>query len=198
MIGIFLDIESNGLDALKHRILEISFKCIDLNTQRILEVFNHKIFQPKAIWDLSDPKSLEINGFTPPSKETDLTEKEAAQKIIEIFDRLEVNRDSAVYICQNPSFDRAFFSHLIDSSLQEKKFWPYHWLDLASMFWALQGIEWQKENKKAPWEIGISKNNIAQFLGLEAEKAPHRALQGVEHLTECYFALYQYFSRLPR
>lgn len=193
MIGIFLDIESNGLDPRRHRILEIAFKCVHLEDKKILKVFDHTIYQPPSIWEQSDPKSLKVNGFKPSPSHGDLTEKEAASKIISYFDALNIHRDKAVYICQNPSFDRSFFSQLIDPSFQEKKLWPYHWLDLASMFWAFQEAEHLKKQQKAPWEIGISKNKIARFLGLQEEKAPHRALQGVEHLIACYFALLEHF-----
>jgi len=43
----------------------------------------------------------------------------------------------AIFICQNPHLTGYFFSQLIDSDTQELLSWPYHWLDLASMYWAL-------------------------------------------------------------
>lgn len=189
MIGIFLDIESNGLDNTKHRILEIAFKFIDLTSREVLSSYDRLILQPKEVWAKSDPNSLEVNGFTYEKTLNGISESTASTEIQALFKEFNIQRKKAVYICQNPSFDRSFFAQLIDPQIQENNLWPYHWLDLASMFWAIQLKSHQLYGEKAPWEIGISKDNIAKTLGLETEKSPHRAMQGVDHLIECYFSL---------
>ncbi|PCI92411.1 hypothetical protein COB11_07425, partial [Candidatus Aerophobetes bacterium] len=35
MLGIFLDTEASGLDAKKHKILEVAFKIVDLSTGEV-------------------------------------------------------------------------------------------------------------------------------------------------------------------
>ena len=190
MIGIFLDIESNGLDVMKHRVLEIAFKFICLTSKKEFATYSSTVHQPRSVWEKSDPLSLEVNGFTFEMLETAKRESEVAEEIIKLFDEHQVDREHAVYICQNPSFDRSFFSQLIASEVQEKNRWPYHWLDLASMYWALALQKYHKGLGPAPWETGISKNKIAVQYQLPEERHPHKALQGVEHLIDCYFAIH--------
>lgn len=189
MLGIFLDIESNGLNVMKHRAIEIALKFVDLQTKQEIASYCSIIYQPKEVWGKSDPNSLKVNGFTYDMLLAGKKEEEVAQEIIALFQKHHINRDHAVYICQNPSFDRSFFSQLIDSEIQEKYLWPYHWLDLASMFWALTLKKFYNNTSPAPWVTGISKNKIAKYLNLAEEASPHRAMQGVDHLIECYFAL---------
>lgn len=183
MLGIFLDSETNGLDAQKHRLIEIAFKIINITDGILIDEYQSIIFQPKAVWRKSDPDSLKINGFTYNDVEKGNTENSVSKKIIECFTSNKINRDSAVFICQNPSFDRIFFYQLIPSDIQENLRLPYHWLDLASMFWAIS-IK-NKEDPK-PWITGLSKDQIAKRYKLAPEDKPHKAINGVNHLIDCY------------
>ncbi|MDN3504232.1 MAG: 3'-5' exonuclease [Rhabdochlamydiaceae bacterium] len=185
MLGIFLDTETNGLDFRKARVLEIAFKIIDLRSHEELLSFDTIIKQPKEVWDLSDPVSLSINGFKFEDLADGLTEDQVFQKITSKFDELRICRNKAVFICQNPSFDRAFFTQLIPSEEQEERKWPYHWLDLASMFW----LSYIRETGHFPMNVGLSKDKIAHYYKLPPENKPHKALNGVNHLIDCYFAL---------
>ena len=189
MIGIFLDIESNGLNVMRHRALEIAFKFVDLISKKELKTYSSTIAQPQSVWDKSDPNSLKINGFTLEMLQDGKSEGEVSKEIIDLFKSHPIHRKNAVYICQNPSFDRSFFSQLIDPEIQEKNLWPYHWLDLASMYWAIALKKFKENRSSPPWQTGISKNKIAATFNLPEERLPHKAMQGVEHLIECYFAL---------
>lgn len=182
MKGIFLDTETNGLNFKRHRLIEIAYKIIDLSDGSELSQYSalHKVSHEE--WKMSDPASLQVNGF----KWEDLAEGKSQQVISEEIQKdfiaQGIKRGSAVYICQNPSFDRVFFSSIVDSDLQEQHGWPYHWLDMASMFWALR----IKKGGALPWEIGFTKDKIAKFLGLGSEEHPHRAMNGVNHLLQIY------------
>ena len=105
---------------------------------------------------------------------------------MKLFDKHDIKRGEAVFICQNPSFDRIFFSQLIDVDTQEKLLWPYHWLDLASMYWAEAIRKAKGGEEKYPWMTGCSKDKIATALELPKEVKPHRAMNGVNHLLLCY------------
>ena len=186
MLGIFLDTETNGLNAFKHRVLEIAFKIVNLKTGELKEAYQTIIQQPENIWKTSDPASLKVNGFTYDKllhgKRADI----AATEITKILQRNNIRRGEAVFICQNPSFDRIFFSQLIDPEIQESLNWPYYWLDLASMYWA-EAIRRGKENPEHfPWATGFSKDRIAAVYHLPAEEQPHQAMNGVDHLLLCY------------
>lgn len=189
MLGIFLDTETNGLNPKKHRLLEIAFRIIDLYSGKVVDSYEALVFQPKEIWSLSDLNSLKINGFTWDMVEKGRQEKNIADEVISIMIKHSIGRKNSVFICQNPSFDRIFFSQLIDTDIQESYLWPYHWLDLASMFWSKSMQKANKSKKDFPWELGFSKDLIAFHFDLPKEKTPHRAMNGVDHLITCYGAV---------
>lgn len=185
LLGIFLDTETNGLNFRKHRILEIAFKIMDLKKKECLATFEEIIYQPADVWEKSDPNSLQINGFCHKDLKDGISEAEASNLIIKTFTDHHVSRKNAVFICQNPSFDRSFFSQLVSPETQEELNWPYHWLDLASMFWAT----YMREEKGFPIKVGLSKDKIASYYQLPPEDKPHKALNGVKHLMSCYYSV---------
>lgn len=189
VLGIFLDTETNGLNPQKHKLLEIAYKIVDVGQGILLETFESLVFQKEEIWNGSDKESLKINGFTWEEISKGKSPSLISEEILTQFKKWEIKRGSAVFICQNPSFDRAFFSQLIDVEKQESLLWPYHWLDLASMYWAV-AIEQGKINPlRYPWETGLSKDLISTTYHLPPEAKPHRAMNGVNHLLLCYQAV---------
>jgi DNA polymerase-3 subunit epsilon/oligoribonuclease len=189
MLGIFLDTETNGLDPQKHRVLEIAFKIIDLSTGEEKKTFNTLVKISHQMWALSDPVSLEVCGITFEEITQGLPIETIQNQLKTIFLDFDLKRGKSVFICQNPSFDRVFFSQLLDVTLQEKMNIPYHWLDLASMFWGFCMERAKAANSPYPWEIGFTKDKIATFFHLDKEEKPHRAINGVNHLIACYSAL---------
>ncbi|NGX39018.1 MAG: hypothetical protein KR126chlam1_00336 [Chlamydiae bacterium] len=192
MLGIFLDTETNGLNPQKHCILELAYKIIDIQSGELLHSYQAVIGQPKHNWDTADPHSLLINGFRWEEVSEGLPKEEVAGAIITAFAQCGIKRGDAVFICQNPSFDRAFFSQLIDPDMQEALDWPYHWLDLASMYWAIQ-----LRKEPTPWETGVSKDRISEAYQLPPEEKPHRAMNGVDHLILCYGAVVGFPHQTP-
>jgi len=184
MQAIFLDIETTGLDAYRHRVLEIAFKIVDPATGEVRLTYQSIVKQPQSIWEQRDLSSTEVNGFTWEKVLLGQDEQIVGKEIIQIFSDMKIERGQGFYVCQNPAFDRGFFSQLVDVYTQERHNWPYHWLDFASMFWALQ-VQRYKVNQ-FPTEINLSKNSIAQLFQLPIETVPHSALNGVNHLIQCY------------
>lgn len=189
MLGIFLDTETNGLNPLKHKIIEIAFKFLDVKTGELVEQYQSMVAISFSEWEKSDPESLKVNGMTWHEVSRGKKAEEVIKEIQERFLKHSIQRGKAVFICQNPSFDRIFFSQLIDSETQEKLLWPYHWLDLASMYW-IDAIKKGKTGKgNYPWETGLAKDMIASVNQLPTEAHPHRAMNGVDHLILCYKTL---------
>lgn len=190
MQGIFLDIETNGLNAAIHRSIDIGCKVVDFLTNKVKGSYQSVIKISPEEWSASDPASVQINGYTwdviASGKEVALVGKE----IQALFAECGIQRGSAVFICQNPSFDRAFFNQLVDVYTQEHLNWPYHWLDFASMYWSKLVQTTLNEGKSLPEKVSVSKNDIAKLYHLEPEKSPHRGIQGVDHLLLCYQALF--------
>lgn len=194
VIGVFLDTETNGLNSQIHKIVEIAFKIVDLKNGEVKAEYQTLIAHPAESWEKSDQESLRINGFTWAEVSKGKTQRIASQEIIDVFTRWGIRRKKAVFICQNPSFDRVFFSQLIDPDTQELLSWPYHWLDLASMYWALSMEKAKQSKGPLPWETGFSKDLIASQYKLPGEAKPHRAMNGVNHLLLCYQAVVGYPS----
>ncbi len=191
MLGIFLDIETNGLNPFKHKVIEIAFKIIEITTGKLVDSYNAVLFQTQDEWKNSNLRSLEINGFNWEDVSAGISLQDASKQILKCFAKNKIKRGEAVFICQNPSFDRPFFAQLIDPDHQEKLLWPYHWLDLASMHWALALLK----KETYPWETGISKDKIAKAYQIPSEEKPHRAMNGVDHLVLCYEAVVGFSSR---
>jgi oligoribonuclease len=189
VLGIFLDTETNGLNFLVHRPLEIAFKILDLTTKSCKAEYSQILSITPEEWAVSDPESLRLNGFTWEMTSKGKTRASVAEEIKQCFQATGIKRGKAVFICQNPSFDRAFFAQLINPEIQEKLAWPYHWLDLASMYWAESMRAGRKDPAHYPWVTGVSKDKIAAHYRLPAERVPHRAIGGVDHLIACYEAV---------
>ena len=97
-----------------------------------------------------------------------------ARRHFSTLSKTSLGSKKALFICQNPSFDRLFFTKIVPTLIQEERLFPYNWLDLASMHWARcirEGALIQ--------EIGLSKDLIARHYAISPEDKPHRALNGV-------------------
>lgn len=186
MQAIFLDTETTGVDPMRHRMLEIAFKVIDIPSGVEKFAYQSIVRQPEAVWNRRDLCSTEINGFTFDKMNQGKEESAVAAEIKALFLKLNVVRGSTVYICQNPAFDRTFFGQLVDFHTQEEMHWPYHWLDLASMYWALQMQNYRNQQYPFPKTFSLSKNAIAEHFSLPPETVPHTAMNGVDHLILCY------------
>lgn len=189
MLGIFLDTETNGLNPHKHKLIEIAFKLIDLKTGAQQDEYQAIVATSFTDWERSDPESLKVNGMAWLEVKNGKKVDEVGQEIQKRFQEKSVQRGQSIFICQNPSFDRVFFSQLIDPDTQEKLQWPYHWLDLASMYWVEAMRKGNSGTGPFPWETGLAKDSIATALQLPPETQPHRAMNGVEHLVLCYSEL---------
>ncbi len=189
MLGIFLDTETNGLDPQKHRVLEIAFKLIDLYTGEEKESYDTLVKVSEKQWEQSDPESLDVCQISFSQTNTGNELSHIQKSVREIFLRYNLLRGKAVFICQNPSFDRVFFAQIMPIIDQETLKIPYHWLDLASMFWGKTMEKSKTQLTPFPWEIGFSKDKIAHFFSIEKEQRPHRAINGVNHLIACYKAV---------
>mgnify|MGYP001362496129 CR=1 FL=1 len=190
MRAVFLDIETTGLDPLKHKIIDIAFFVIDLSTQKKRMFYQSVIHQSQDVWDLRDVNSTEFNGFTFAEVAEGKNAETVFQEIKQIFDEYQIKRGSSFFICQNPAFDRTFFSQLVSIPLQENFQWPYHWLDLASMYFALKFKDSLHHNIPFPEDMSLSKNNIAERFNIPPENKPHKAAGGVRHLLQCFEALF--------
>ena len=180
--AIILDTETTGLDPSKAQVVEIAFKVVDIGSGACLESFQSVVALSKEEWDRADPVALTINGFTWDAVQTQgRPRNDIAVNICSLFSKLKLSPKSAFFLCQNPSFDKAFFSQICPPAVQKSCGFPYYWLDFASMNWALMAKEFVL-GKRLPFRIPFSKDGIALSSGLPPENKPHKAMNGVDHL----------------
>lgn len=189
MLAIFLDIETTGLDPTRHAPIDIAFQVIDVNTGETKGIYNRIVKQPREVWDRHDPVSLTINGYTWERVSQGVDPQVVHDEIVDMLNKIGIVRGKAVFICQNPAFDRSFFAQLVDVYSQEGFNWPYHWLDLASMYWAMLFQKNRAQGIAFPETMNLSKNEIAKAYSLPPEEDPHLAMNGVKHLIQCYKAV---------
>lgn len=199
MRAIFIDIESTGLNPKIHNVIDFALKFVNLSTNSIEKSYQSLINITPSEWDAHDPNSIKINGYSQEMLNFGKNKEKVSKEIIEIFQENDIVRKKALFICQNPAFDRMFFAQLVDFSIQEQLLWPYHWLDLASMYWAFSYKKFVDENCPFPETFSVSKNEIAEKYSLPPEVYPHRAVNGVDHLIKCYEALFnvQFLPKSP-
>lgn len=186
MQAIFLDIETTGLDPLRHSPLDIAIQIVDLSELCLKGEYHSAIKVSKKKWLESDPTSVQINGYTLERAEGGSPIEVVKAEIIAFFKEHQVARGSSFFICQNPAFDRGFFNHIVDVYTQESLLWPYHWLDLASMYWVRYMDKHLELGTPIPLKTNLSKNSIAKVYDLPEESTPHTARNGVNHLLACF------------
>ena len=195
MKAIFLDIETNGLDHYVHDALEIAVVVYDLHNMLCLFEYSSLIHCSEFEWEnQSDLGALQVNGIKYEDVEHAKMHKEVCDDLAELFLSYEIHKTNSVFICQNPSFDRVFFNHIMPVEVQKELELPYHWLDLASMYFMENLVPKQVNGRTVRYHphintIPCSKDAIASYYGLPNEEKPHRAMNGVKHLIDCYKAL---------
>lgn len=181
MLGVFLDTEANGLNFKKHWPIEIAIEIFDLANGELKEKYHSLIHISPEDFAKSDPESLSFTGITYDELKEGKTPDKIHEDLLALFKKHNVVRRKAFFICQNPSFDRMFFSKIIPTEEQENNSFPYIWLDLASMQWSRcvrDGVPIEK--------VMLSKDAIAESYDVPPEQKPHRAQNGVRHLVQCY------------
>ena len=189
MRGIFLDIETNGLDNDIHSPLEVCVNIYELHNMTCIAEYSSLDNCSERQWVMqSDPKALLINWITFEEVKDAKMHNEVCEDLAELFLTHEIDKTNSVFICQNPSFDRGFFNQIMPIEIQQELELPYHWLDLASMFWS-RIVDTNRDHiMETP--IPLSKDSIAEYLSIPKEEKPHRALNGVRHLISCYRQLF--------
>lgn len=190
MLGLFLDIEATGLSPCRHTAIDLAMICVDLTRNIVLDRYATLIAISEEEWARRDEKSIAYNGYTWQQLQQGISSERAGQEVIALLRDLGFQKGRGIFICQNPAFDRTLLASLVSIEQQVKANWPYHWLDLASMYWAMKMKSWQQTGLKVPDLFSLSKDDIAASFNIQKEPHPHRASNGVAHLISCYEALF--------
>lgn len=162
----FIDIETTGLDFIKHEIIEIGCVITTPNLE-IIEKFELKI-KPENI-ENADPVSLKVNHY-------DSTKWEDAQNLKDAIKILSKKVKDCIMVGHNVSFDSEF----LDSAflkIKSKNTMHYHKLDTISIAWA------KLHNK--PEITHFSLRELCKHFDIKNENA-HRALSDAHATFELY------------
>jgi oligoribonuclease len=179
---IFLDTETSGLDSRVHVPLDIALYIVDAKTNMICRGYQSLISCSEAEFKSGEADAFKVNGLTYEEVKTGRTREQVRADILQIFSEMKLTSQNARFVCQNPTFDRSFMNTLIDVKTQHETQFPYHWLDLASMYWMVSMIQ-----LKVPASLKL--DAIAKSLGVKAEPSKHTAIGGVTCLYACYTEL---------
>lgn len=166
------DIETTGLDPLKHEIIEIG--CIIFDSETLEGEFCIDIkLHPERIED-ADAKALEVNGYTKEKWNHPLT---FSQKDgLEFFAKA---TEGCHFMAHNVTFDWSFIEASFKRHGVEHTF-NYHHLDTLSMCYARI-----PHHKVASWSL----KTLCTFLGIPPEPKVHTALNGATCAYEVYKTL---------
>ncbi len=163
------DIETSGLDATLHEIIEIGLVLFDSQTLAIEKTLNLRI-KPQYP-GLVTAEAARVNGYTAKDWEDGMTLKAAMQKYI-------AATKDCTFMAYNVTFDWMFLQEAADDCEMQLPF-HYHKFDLLSMAYM-----------KIPHRIGsYSMKNVCAYLNLEPEPAIHRAINGAQKEYEVFRAL---------
>jgi oligoribonuclease len=186
---IFLDIETTGLNPSKDVPLELAITILNADDLSQIYAVDYIIKQDDVILNKLGHIADNIHGISREEIREGYMPYQIFLAVTDAFDFMKISKENAVFLCQNPAFDRQFFNQIFPPEYTNEIGWPYHWLDLASMFWITEQL---------PEYMLLSKDNIAERLGLPPEGKPHRAAQGVKHLIRCYVEMYKRSCRAKR
>lgn len=162
----FIDIETTGLNMLKHEIIEIG--CV-LTTPglEVVEEFDIKI-RPERLED-ADPTSMKVNHY----KDEDWVDAVSLKEAMRI---MYVKCKDHIMVGQNVAFDSGFLEHAF-SATDTANTMHYHKLDTISIAWA-------KFHNDSDFEHFSLREMCARF-GIE-NKNPHTGLGDARATYELY------------
>ncbi len=155
------DVETTGLDAHLHEIIEIGLLVVDQRTLEVMDEFEAKIF-PTQI-KKANKKALQVNGYDPLLWANSMELKPAMEIYAE-------KTKGAVFFAHNVFFDWSFISEAFKKT-QVEDFLDYHRADLFSSVWA--------HAHRLPELKKYSLENLCKHFDIPPEPMPHRAINGV-------------------
>jgi DNA polymerase-3 subunit epsilon len=170
----FIDVETTGLDADQHELIEIGCVVARQVPQsgkgpmlEILDEFEYKIL-PEHL-ETADPESLAINGYTDEKWVGAISLEDAMEKF---SDRVR----GASFVAHNAFFDYAFIEHAFKKT-GVKNFMHYHRLDTVSIAFAKLYDKTEVEK--------FSLRFLCEYFGVKNKNA-HTALSDARATFEVY------------
>ena len=168
----FVDLETTGLDPLKHEIIEIGMVVVDDSDFTIIDQVNIKV-KPEHP-ELGEPAAFKVNGY---SEE----EWDDAMTLHQAMIHLSEHADKATFLAYNATFDWAFIHVALEKTGHANPF-HYHRIDVLSVAWARI-----PHDKMQSWALKA----CCAYLHIPREPQIHRALNG----AMCAYQVYRELMR---
>ena len=153
------DLETTGLDPLKHEIVEIGLVLVKQPDLQIIYKLDIKV-KPESI-STADPKALELNGYS----EGEWRHAYKLQEAMKLY--MEKVKDS-IFCAHNVTFDLPFIkAACIKTGITGTL--DYHCIDIPSLVW----LKFRDSKLER-----MNLSSLAQFIGLKPEPNVHRAING--------------------
>lgn len=157
------DIETTGLDAGIHEIIEIGVVVVDQRTLKIKREWSSRV-KPHHLARASK-RSLTISGY-------EYKDWLYAPELAEVMRGYAKQVKQAIFVGHNSFFDWSFLAEAFKQTGIEDPT-DYHRLDLFTLAWSVLG-----RGRTVPTGTALTLQEVARKLGLEPEPLPHRALEG--------------------
>ena len=164
------DVETTGLDAVKHEIVEIGLVLIDQETGGVIDTLDIKV-KPEHI-ETADEVALKLNGYNEADWQDAIT-------LVEAISLYGETAKDAIFCSHNVTFDWSFILEAFKKA-GLKSTLDYHRLDLFTLIW----LKTKGSNIES-----FSLSRVAQFLGLTEEPLPHRAINGARTAHEIFMKI---------
>lgn len=159
------DVETTGLDAQIHEIIEIGLLVADQKTLKVLDQLEAKV-KPLHL-GTADRSALELNGYNEPGWTNALELKTA----MEIYANKTRN---AIFLAHNTTFDWSFIFEAFRKTGVRNSM-DYHRIDLLTIAWS------KARENKLPGLKRFNLDELCQYFGIPKEPLPHRAINGVQN-----------------
>lgn len=177
---LFVDVETTGLDPLKHELIEIAAIRTTFDGLHIKESFEAKL-RPQHL-ERAEPKALEVNGYN----EVEWAPERciAPESVVKTLASMAAN---AVLVGHNISFDENFLVALYTSQGLPSPF-GYHKVDTVALAW--------------PFFVngtlsGLNLSKLCAYLGVPTIPN-HRAASDVSACRKAYLLLMEGYATLKK
>lgn len=167
------DVETTGLDAQTHEIVEIGLIVVNQQTLKIIDEFEAKV-KPAHI-ETATQYALQLNGYN----DKDWTNALNLSPAMAIYAQ---KTKDAIFLAHNITFDWSFIFEAFRKTGVENLM-DYHRLDLFTLAWA--------KISKLPGLSRFNLDELCKYFGVPKEPLPHRAINGVRNELEVLKRLIQ-------
>lgn len=192
----FIDVETLGLDNLRHRVIEVGYAVVRDDDWSTLKITNHRFKPTTDDFRCAEPKALEVNGYRHGHEDWEGAPECGTLAATEIWSSVARDLEGATLANQNIPFDRKFvWAELCKHHVQRPNNTAYSMLQdmLVDGPWRSEAIEVRQFSREFAKLAGISGSLSPVYEHLKGPKMRmHRSV------TDVLAAIWVYAEGLSR